>query len=232
MKKNNEKHHLKAILVVIGLYSLLGFTIYFTISWQNPDFVETFIIVSMFCILILSFEGFEQALLSTLKWKKTLQLFLVMKELVTCFFISLMSLLAASKIMILLVGDIPLTKNLFNLLIIATFIISLFLYWFYIFINVPKHLDNFYIRISKTGLSSNMSIKNQLDKKIVLNLIDLFAIFTTVFLLANSTATGITDTSTPSSVDFFESTEFGLLFIVMAVYVLAAYHKLPLKAHD
>lgn len=232
MKKNNEKHHLKALLGVVVLYSLLGFAIYFTISWQNPSFVETLRIVAMFCILILSFETFEQAVLSTVKWKKTLQLFLVIKELVTCFFISLISLLVAAKIMVVIVGDIPLTKNLFNLLISTTFITSLFLYWFYIFINVPKHLDNLYTKLGKTSLSSTMSIKDQLDKKVVLKLIDLFAIFTTVFLLANSTAAGITDTSTPSSIEFFESTEFGLLFIVMAVYVLAAYHKLPLKAHD
>lgn len=232
MKKNNEKHHLNALLVVIGLYFLLGLTIYFTISWQNPDFVESITIVAMFCILILSFEGFEQALLSTLKWKKTLQISLVVKELVICFFISLMSLLAASKIMILFAGDIPLTKNLFNLLISVTFILSLFLYWFYIYINVPKYLDNLFTKFSKTSVSSTMSIKNQLDKKVVLNLIDLFAIFTTVFLLSNSTAAGITNTSTPSAIDFFESTEFSLLFIVMAVYVLAAYHKLPLKTND
>ena len=128
MKKNNEKHHLKALLGVVVLYSLLGFAIYFTIIWQNPSFIETLRIVAMFCILILSFETFEQAVLSTVKWKKTLQLFLVIKELVTCFFISLISLLVAAKIMVVIVGDIPLTKNLFNLLISTTFITSLFLY--------------------------------------------------------------------------------------------------------
>lgn len=232
MKKNNEKHHLKAIVGVVGLYSLLGFTIYLTISWQNPSFVEALSIVTLICVLILSFETFEQAVRSTIKWVRPLQFFLVIKELVTCFFLSLISLLLAAKIIEFFYGDIPLTRNLFNLLISITFLTSLFLYWFYILINVPKHLDNLYMRFSKTNSSSNMSTKNKLEKKIFLNLIDFIVILTTVLLLSNSTAAGITDVSIPTSVEFFESIEFRLLSIAMAVYVLAAYHKLPLKAND
>lgn len=232
MKKINEKHHLKAIVGVAILYFSLGITIYFTISWKNPSFVEALSIVTLICVLTLSFEAFEQAVLSTIKWVRPLQFVLVIKELIICFFFSLISLLLAAKIIEFFYGDIPLTRNLFNLLISITFLTSLFLYWFYILINVPKHLDNLYMRFSKTNLSSNMSIKDRLEKKVFLNFIDLFGIVTTVFLLSNSTAAGITDVSAPSSVAFFESTEFRLLSIAMAVYVLAAYHKLPLKAHD
>lgn len=232
MKNKNEKYHLKAIVGVVLLYFFLGITIYFTISWQNPSFVEALSIVTLICVLILSFEAFEQAVRSTIKWIRPLQFFLVIKELVTCFFLSLISLLLAAKIIEFFYGDIPLTRNLFNLLISITFLTSLFLYWFYILINVPKHFDNLYLRFSKTDLISNVSTKDQLEKKVFLNFIDLFGIVTTVFLLSNSTAAGITDTLAPSSVEFFQSTEFRLLSIAMAVYVLAAYHKLPLKAHD
>lgn len=232
MKKKYEKHHSKAIVGVTLLYFFLGITIYFTISWQNPSFVEALSIVTLICVLILSFEAFEQAVLSTIKWVRPLQFVLVIKELITCFFFSLISLLLAAKIIEFFYGDIPLTRNLFNLLISITFLTSLFLYWFYILINVPKHLNNLYMRFSMTNLSSNMSIKDRLEKKVFLNFVDLFGIVTTVFLLSNSTAAGITDVSIPTSVEFFESIEFRLLSIAMAVYVLAAYHKLPLKARD
>lgn len=231
MKKNNKNHNLEAVLGVIGLYSLTGFAIYLTVSWQNPSFVEAFSTVTLICLLILTFEALEQAVLSTIKWVRPLHFFLVIKELVICFFLSLISLLFAAEIIEFFLGNIPLTRNLFNLLISITFLTSLFLYWIYMLIHVSKHLDNLYMRFIKTGLSSNMSIKVKLNKKMFLNFIDFFAILTTVFLLSNSTAAGIADVSAPSSVEFFESTEFRLLSVAMAVYVLAAYHKLPLKSH-
>ncbi|GKW46915.1 hypothetical protein [Planococcus sp. NCCP-2050] len=232
MNEMNKKHVFQGIYVVVIFYSLFSIVIIGTIASQDPVSAQTLSNLIKLGALIIGFELFEQFLLSIVKVGKALQIFLYFKELVTCLFFSMISLLFASTLMIHFYGDSLLTVRMFNTLIFGTYLTSLTFYSIYLHIDIPKHLDKLQMYLSKTASESNISIKDKLSKKVFLNLIDLFAIFTTIFLLSHSTATGLLTKSEISSQDFFESSEFSQLFIVMAVYVLAAHYKLPLKSND
>jgi len=232
MNEKSKRLLFQGISGVVILYGLLSIVIMGTIASQDPVSAQNLSILISLGALIIGFEMFEQGLISIIKFEKPLQIFLFFKELITCLFFSMISLVLASTLMTYFYGDRLLTVSMFNTLIFGTYLTSLIFYTVYLYINVPKILDKVYMNFSKMALESNISIKNKLSKKVFLNLIDLSAIFATVFLLSHSTATGLIIKSEISSQDFFGSSEFSLLFIVMAVYVLAAHYKLPLKSND
>lgn len=225
--KKNIRDNIKSIILTLILYIIIAIIIIITVNYQNPNFIQVFSTLISLLILVTVMEVLEQAILSTVKLKVVTQYLLVGKEIMTSLLITLVSLLGVAKVMEIYYADAPFDKFIFNTLISLTFIVSLILYWLYSKLNISHKIDSGSRRIFKNTSPPIINFKKSLDKKETLDIIDAFAIFTTVFLLGNSTFSSSDLNQTGSTVIFFESLEYYMLFIVMSIYVLAAYHRLP-----
>ena len=224
--KNDVTLTKKGIIGVLFLYATITAIILLTIYHQQPGFVDFINILVVFFVAILVLELFEQAIISTLIWRLPLHAFLIAKEIAICLFFSLFSLLAGALIIVYFFGDIPITRLLFNLLIGITFITTLALYLLYNHLNIPKKIDAFYLRLFKKKNYSTTTIKDTLDHSINILIIDLITIFTTILLLANSTALTFINEDITTPTNFFASFDFVSLFIVIAIYVLATHYRI------
>lgn len=224
--KRIDRDTLNGILITILFYIVIVGIVIVSIFYQAFKFQTLSFIILL--ILVFVAESFEQAILSIVKSKRIIQIFIVIKEFLTSFWITLTSLIIVVQFLTLTIGDKLITKNIFNIIVSATFFTALFLYWMYSSINVSEKLDKLSIKLLKGQTFSSTVIKESLNKNEIINTIDLIAIFTTVFLLGNSTISSVVNIDEKPK-DFFDSIEYKLLFIVMAIYVQAAYYKLPIN---
>lgn len=221
-----DRDTLNGIIITILLYLVLAIIIILSIYYQT--FKIQILSLILLLISVLAAETMEQAILSVIKWKPFILLFLVIKETLTSFLITLASLMIVAKIIELFIGNAEITKNLFNLIVLLTFITALFLYWLYSSLNISAELDKLSNKLLKVNTFSSTAIKESINKNEIINLIDLIAVITTVFLLGNSTISTVVNIN-EKQIDLFDTIEYKMLYIVMAIYVQVAYYKLPIK---
>lgn len=189
-------------MLTLILYMVIATIIFITVNYQNPNFIQVFSTFFSLPILVAGMEALEQAILSTIKLKVIAQYLVVAKEIITSLLITLVSLLGVAKVMEIYYAETPFDKFIFNTLISLTFIVAVILYWLYSKLNIPQKIDSWSRKILNTTSPSIINFKNSLDKKETLDIIDVFAIFTTVFLLGNSTFASSDLNQTGSTVIF------------------------------
>ena len=226
----------------IGFFYLFHMlVIAITLNWHDENFKD--MLSSMFWITfsILFIEGLSQIR----KWetKNEVTAFnLILKETTICIGMSLMSFFIVTYgLLIVLDGDDPLTKSVFNTLVSLVFLLNFVVYCLYHKYRIPEFIERLLYGLAKRAVPTIASelkndvpnivikiYKEKVVKEKVSKFMDLITIFATVFLLSNSTFATINSQKLDLNSNPFNSLEFFLLVVLIPIYVQSAYHRTSL----
>jgi len=198
----------------------------------NNFTIERWFFVGLLVVVLASIcfiELLSQEIQQESKKESGIVFHLVIKGIVISIMISIISTLLVINILIVIYGDDVMTKGIFNSLIMFSFFTTLFFYWLYMKLDIPKKMENVAKRLKKGREPINPTSNNKIYTYAVIEKMDLLAIIATVFLLSNSTYSTILPSENTIKGNPYDSLEFNLLFLLIPLYVQSAYYKLIKK---
>lgn len=227
-----DKDNKQAVVLTGILYFIFALVITFVVNWQDEYFrylVWAFLWLPVF---ILFFEAVSQAAKGDNKNGNFSVSNLVLKGIFISLAMSYLSFFVISYGLIVFLDDDKMTKSVFNILIILSFLLTFAFYYMYRKYRVPEFIERLLKRFTSKGKNDHSSLeievfKEKAVKERVAKIIDLITILATVFLLSNSTFT----TLNPAELNLakpFDSLEFRLLVLLLPIYVQSAYYKISL----
>lgn len=234
MKKINKEDK-KAITFVILFMIALAMTAFVAYNYQNQYLISSLKFIVLFALIIVALEIYlsvrenEGQYLGEYR-KIVIIVLLVLKGVLISFSFVLISLLAILTILTFFTEYAG--RTIFNTMFTSTFILALVLYTIYQKMNVPQKLSELYVKFKVTKKLSSPILDDSPYKKDVINSFDLLSVFLSVLLLANSTYSTFDPIQFNSEEEFFDAFEINFLLWTMPVYILSAYHRLPIKQNQ